>query len=36
MAALGLADQVICPQLPASPKLAMELALSLVDGCRPN
>jgi predicted esterase YcpF (UPF0227 family) len=32
MAALGLADQVISPQLPASPKLAMELALSLVDG----
>jgi len=32
MAALGLADQLISPQLPASPKLAMELALSLVDG----
>jgi predicted esterase YcpF (UPF0227 family) len=32
MAALGLADQVISPQLPASPKLAMELALSLVEG----
>jgi predicted esterase YcpF (UPF0227 family) len=32
MAALGLADQLICPQLPASPKAAMELALSLVDG----
>ncbi|MRW92756.1 esterase [Duganella sp. FT80W] len=31
MAALGLADQLISPQLPASPKLAMELALSLVD-----
>jgi predicted esterase YcpF (UPF0227 family) len=30
MAALGLADQLISPQLPASPKLAMELALSLV------
>jgi predicted esterase YcpF (UPF0227 family) len=32
MAALGLADQLICPQLPASPKQAMELALSLIDG----
>jgi len=32
MAALGLADQLISPQLPASPKLAMELALSLIDG----
>jgi predicted esterase YcpF (UPF0227 family) len=32
MAALGLADQVISPQLPASPKLAMELALSLIEG----
>jgi predicted esterase YcpF (UPF0227 family) len=32
MAALGLADQLISPQLPASPKLAMELALSLIEG----
>ena len=32
MAALGLSDQFICPQLPASPKLAMDLALSLIDG----
>ncbi|MTV40078.1 YqiA/YcfP family alpha/beta fold hydrolase [Duganella radicis] len=32
MAALGLADQVLSPQLPASPKLAMELALSLIEG----
>jgi predicted esterase YcpF (UPF0227 family) len=32
MAALGLADQVVSPQLPASPKLAMELALSLIEG----
>ena len=32
MAALGLADHLICPQLPASPRQAMELALSLVDG----
>jgi len=32
MAALGLSDQLISPQLPASPKLAMALALSLVDG----
>jgi len=32
MAALGLADQLICPQLPASPRLAMALALSLIEG----
>lgn len=32
MAELGLQDQFICPQLPASPKQAMELALRLVDG----
>ena len=32
MAALGLADQVLSPQLPASPKAAMELALSLIEG----
>jgi predicted esterase YcpF (UPF0227 family) len=32
MAALGLSGQFICPQLPASPKLAMELALSLIEG----
>jgi len=32
MAALGVADQLICPQLPASPKDAMALALSLIDG----
>jgi predicted esterase YcpF (UPF0227 family) len=32
MAALGLADQFICPQLPASPKEAMQLAFSLIDG----
>ena len=31
MAELGRADQLICPQLPASPKAAMELALSLVE-----
>ncbi|TFW17844.1 YqiA/YcfP family alpha/beta fold hydrolase [Duganella callida] len=31
MAALGRADQLICPQLPASPKAAMELALSLIE-----
>lgn len=29
---LGLSDQLACPQLPASPKLAMELALSLIEG----
>jgi predicted esterase YcpF (UPF0227 family) len=32
LAALGLAGDFICPQLPASPAKAMELALSLVDG----
>ncbi|NVM74958.1 hypothetical protein FHW83_000738 [Duganella sp. SG902] len=32
MAALGLTDQLISPQLPASPKLAMELAQSLIAG----
>lgn len=32
MAALGRADDYLCPQLPASPALAMELALSLIDG----
>lgn len=32
MAALGLAEQLVSPQLPASPELAMALALSLVDG----
>ena len=32
MAALGLSDQLACPQLPASPTLAMELALSLIEG----
>lgn len=32
MAALGRSTEYVCPQLPASPKLAMELALSLVDG----
>ncbi|MYM68974.1 esterase [Pseudoduganella sp. FT55W] len=36
MAALGLADQVISPQLPASPKAAMELALSLIEGIPAN
>jgi len=32
MAELGLSDQLVNPQLPASPRLAMELALSLVEG----
>lgn len=32
MAALGLAEQLVSPQLPASPEQAMALALSLVDG----
>ncbi|MCE3603180.1 esterase [Massilia sp. P8910] len=31
MAALGLASELICPQLPASPKEAMALALTLVE-----
>jgi len=31
MAELGLSDQLLNPQLPASPRLAMELALSLVE-----
>jgi predicted esterase YcpF (UPF0227 family) len=32
MAELGLSEQLVCPQLPASPKLAMELAFSLIEG----
>jgi len=32
MAQLGLAKDIACPQLPASPKEAMALALRLVDG----
>ncbi|MFA9217316.1 MAG: YqiA/YcfP family alpha/beta fold hydrolase [Sphingomonadaceae bacterium] len=32
MAALGRSAEFICPQLPASPKQAMELALSLIAG----
>jgi predicted esterase YcpF (UPF0227 family) len=36
MAALGLADQLICPQLPASPTAAMALVLSLIDGIPPE
>lgn len=32
MAALGRGAEYVCPQLPASPKLAMELALSLLEG----
>ncbi len=32
MAALGLADQLVCPQLPASPKAVMVLAGSLIEG----
>jgi predicted esterase YcpF (UPF0227 family) len=31
MAQLGRAQQLICPQLPASPKAAMELVLGLVE-----
>lgn len=33
MQALGRGHELICPQLPASPKAAMDLALELVDGC---
>lgn len=32
MAALGRADDYLCPQLPASPSQAMALGLSLIDG----
>lgn len=32
MAALGLSDQFLCPQLPASPKEAMQLAFALIEG----
>ena len=32
MAQLGRSAQFICPQLPASPRLALELAFGLVDG----
>ncbi|NBV15883.1 YqiA/YcfP family alpha/beta fold hydrolase [Janthinobacterium sp.] len=35
MQALGRADEWLCPQLPASPKLAIELALSLVNNAAP-
>ncbi|MYN02568.1 esterase [Pseudoduganella sp. DS3] len=35
MAELGRAAEFICPQLPASPKLAMELACGLVAGVDP-
>ena len=35
MQALGRADEWLCPQLPASPKLAIELALSLVKDVTP-
>ena len=31
MAALGRADELLCPQLPASPRAAMDMALALVD-----
>ena len=36
MLELGLADQLRCPQLPASPEAAIELALQLVDGVPPE
>ncbi|WP_348696323.1 YqiA/YcfP family alpha/beta fold hydrolase [Duganella fentianensis] len=32
MVALGLEQQWLCPQLPASPKLAMEQVLALIEG----
>lgn len=36
MAALGREGEWICPQLPASPKAAMALAMSLVNDTRPD
>lgn len=36
MAALGRSDEWRCPQLPASPKEAIALALALVDGVPPD
>lgn len=36
MQALGLGADYLCPQLPASPKAAMALALQLVDGVPPD
>lgn len=36
MAQLGCASKLICPQLPASPKAAMELVLTLVERHRDN
>src|SRR5262245_9824024 len=36
MAQLGRSAEFICPQLPASPKLAMELAFGLVEGIPPQ
>jgi predicted esterase YcpF (UPF0227 family) len=33
MEALGLSGDYVCPQLPASPKAAMQLALSLAEAC---
>lgn len=35
MQALGRADEYLCPQLPASPKEAIALALQLVQSCAP-
>ena len=36
MLELGLAEQLACPQLPASPAQAMALAFKLVDGVAPD
>lgn len=36
MQQLGLADQYLCPQLPASPQAAAQLALQLVQDCAPQ
>jgi predicted esterase YcpF (UPF0227 family) len=36
MHTLGRADEWLCPQLPASPTAAMDLALSLIDGIDPG
>ena len=36
MAAIGRADQLICPQLPASPRAAMALVLTLTERYKPH
>ncbi|HEY4541173.1 MAG TPA: YqiA/YcfP family alpha/beta fold hydrolase [Noviherbaspirillum sp.] len=36
MAQLGRADQLLCPQLPASPRAAVELVQGLIASCAPE